>query len=388
MAISSHTDNSMSIPLLVNFAMRTKRSARNSARLTKRTACQASEAAIAQAEATRQEIEALHEDGSLSDDAYKKRMQQVEKKIRKAERAANAAKAQLNIDNTAVPNYTESNNANGGVQSVSGRSFEADSDGISGVYAERDADYQGQRRFDSVPIDSGLVLSAQAQNAIRSRDVDIVETKDVSANSAAFSAALDESRAANAQNGWAVTPKSAQEIAENGTYYVVETVPDTAAKTTYIVSAYMSKKGAKKTAPSSAYGNNAPSVTPEHARRVAVDGTVSQEAADVNPRNEQTLTAAEVEATAQQVRERYETQYGKNMTGAQQAEMYADIAAALDSEQSSLPKGTGAAELGFTGEMTPADQWVAEAQGQAVRILNKLSPKGRLKNISHQKRQD
>lgn len=212
----------------------------------------------------------------------------------------------VNIDNAARPVYTGNSNINGGAQNVSGRSLEADSDGISGVYAERNADYQGQRGFDSVPIDSGLVLSAQAQNAIRSRGVDIVETKDVSANSAAFSAALDESRAANAQNGWAVTPKSAQEIAENGTYYVIEAVPDTAKKTTYIVSAYMSKNGAKKTALSSAYGNNAPSVTPGHAARVAVDGTLPQEAADVNPRNEQTSTSA------------------------------------LEAEQSNLPKGAGA----------------------------------------------
>lgn len=101
------------------------------------------------------------------------------------------------------------------------------------------------------------------------------------------------------------------EKAVNGTYYVVEAVPDTAKKTTYIVSAYMSKNGAKKTAPSSVTGKESPRATPEHARRVAVDDTVSQETADVNPRNEQTLTAA------------------------------------LEAEQSNLPKGTGAAELGF-----------------------------------------
>lgn len=117
---------------------------------------------------------------------------------------------------------------------------------------------------------------------------------------------MDESRAANAQNGWAATPKSTQEIAVNGTYYVIETVPDTAKKTNFIVSAYMLKKGAKKTAPSSAYGNNAPSVTPGHAARVAIDGTLPQEAADVNPRNEQTSTSA------------------------------------LEAEQSNLPKGAGA----------------------------------------------
>lgn len=92
----------------------------------------------------------------------------------------------------------------------------------------------------------------------------------------------------------------------NGTYYVIEAVPDTAKKTTYIVSAYMSKSGAKKTAPSSVTGKS-PRDTPQHAARVAVGNTVSQETADVNPRNEQTLTAA------------------------------------LEAEQSNLPKGTGAA---------------------------------------------
>lgn len=97
------------------------------------------------------------------------------------------------------------------------------------------------------------------------------------------------------------------EKAVNGTYYVIEAVPDTAKKTTYIVSAYMSKNGAKKTAPSSVFGNNALSDTSEPAARVAVGDTVSQETADVNPRNEQTLTAA------------------------------------LEAEQSDLPKGTGAA---------------------------------------------
>lgn len=122
-----------------------------------------------------------------------------------------------------------------------------------------------------------------------------------------------EAYSTNKPNGKSGTAKTVVfEKAVNGTYYVVEAVPDTAAKTTYIVSAYMSKNGAKKTAPSSVTGKESPRATPEHARRVAVDGTLSQEAADVNPRNEQTSTSA------------------------------------LEAEQSNLPKGTGAAELGFT----------------------------------------
>lgn len=122
----------------------------------------------------------------------------------------------VNIDNAARPVYTGDSNINGGAQNVSGRSLEADSDGISGVYDSGDTEHQGRSGLSGNSVASGFVLSEQARNAIQSRGVDIVETKDVSANSAAFSAALDESRAANAQNGWAVTPKSTQEIAENG----------------------------------------------------------------------------------------------------------------------------------------------------------------------------
>lgn len=114
------------------------------------------------------------------------------------------------------------------------------------------------------------------------------------------------------QNGKHGTAKTVVfEKAVNGTYYVVEAVPDTAKKTNFIVSAYMSKNGAKKTAPSSVTGKS-PRDTPQHAARVAVSDTISQEAADVNPRNEQISTSA------------------------------------LEAEQSNLPKGTGAAELGFT----------------------------------------
>lgn len=143
-------------------------------------------------------------------------MQQASDIVADVARGKVGADTQLNIDNTARPIYTGNSNINGGAQNVTGRSLEADSDGISGVYDSGDTGHQGRSRLGGNSVGSGFVLSEQARNAIQSRGVDIVETKDVSANSAAFSAALDESRAANAQNGWAVTPKSAQEIAENG----------------------------------------------------------------------------------------------------------------------------------------------------------------------------
>lgn len=49
------------------------------------------------------------------------------------------------------------------------------------------------------------------------------------------------------------------------------------------------------------------------------------------------------------------------------------MTAAPEAEQSNLPKGTGAAELGFTGKETPVDAWVAEAQGIGDRAIHDVS---------------
>lgn len=311
------------------------------------------------------------------------------------------ADTQLNIDNTARPVYTGNSNINGGAQNVSGRSLEADSDGISGVYAERNADYQGQRGFDSVPIDSGLVLSAQAQNAIRSRGVDIVETKDVSANSAAFSAALDESRAANAQNGWAVTPKSTQEIAENGVRVYMndsESAGYGIAPDGDIEAVFANKsKGAPRRALASmmpqaianggtkldCYGEGLVTLYAQYGfvpvARVHFNAEYANEgwtpdkgtpdiyfmmATDLDPDsvvqnfgNYPVPTQAQLDA----------------LPVMDYDEAYAYRDELLAQQQSNLPKGTGAAELGFTGEMTQGEQWVAAAQGDRDSALHQIS---------------
>ena len=50
----------------------------------------------------------------------------------------------------------------------------------------------------------------------------------------------------------------------------------------------------------------------------------------------------------------------------------ADVAFS-DREQSNLPEGMGAASAEFTGEMTPAEKWVAEAQGKGDNALHNIS---------------
>ena len=49
----------------------------------------------------------------------------------------------------------------------------------------------------------------------------------------------------------------------------------------------------------------------------------------------------------------------------------------LVQQQSNLPEGMGAASAEFTGEMSPAEKWVAEAQGKGDNALHNLS------NASH-----
>lgn len=317
----------------------------------------------------------------------------------------------VNIDNAARPVYTGDSNINGGAQNVSGRSLEADSDGISGVYDSGDTEHQGRSGLSGNSVASGFVLSEQARNAIQSRGVDIVETKDVSANSAAFSAALDESRAANAQNGWAVTPKSTQEIAENG----VRVYMNDSASAGYgiapdgdIEAVFANKsKGAPRHALASmmpqaianggtkldCYGEGLVWIYSRYGftpvARVQFNAEYANEgwapdkgapdiyfmmATDLDPDsvaqnfgNYPVLTQAQLDA----------------LPVMDYDEAYAYRDELLAQQQSNLPKGTGAAELGFTGEMTAADQWVAEAQGQGDDALHPISEESQ-RNLAEQ----
>lgn len=331
----------------------------------------------------------------------KKPITPVEAVARVAQGKVGNENEKLNIDNTANRNYTENNNANGGMQYVSRRSIEADSDGISGVYDSGDTKYQGRSGLGGSSVASGFVLSEQAQNAIQSRGVDVVEAKDVSANSAAFSAALDESRAANTQNGWAVTPKSAQEIAENGVRVFMNDSASAGfgiAPDGDIEAVFANKsKGAPRHALASmipqaianggtkldCYGEGLVWIYSRYGftpvARVQFDAEQANEgwtpdkgtpdiyfmmATDLDPDsvarnfgNYPVLTKAQLDALPVMD---YDAAYA-----------YRDEL--LAQQQSNLPEGMGAASAEFTGEMTPAEKWVAEAQGKGDNALHDIS---------------
>ena len=124
---------------------------------------------------------------------------------------------QLNIDNAATSEYD--NTINGGV--LSG----LDEETGRGVWTGRDGyeanSYQpGMRIFgrENLQPDGVVLLSDSSKNTLQQRGIVTVEMHDSSTDNAAFSLALDNARTADAKNGWAVTPKSQEELAVTKTY--------------------------------------------------------------------------------------------------------------------------------------------------------------------------
>ena len=124
---------------------------------------------------------------------------------------------QLNIDNTGSGAYNE---INGGVKNgtqLDGASGERvwgrpDGDGLSqGAQGRLGENGQG-----NLSVSGIVLLSPESQRILTERGIVNVELHDSSADNAAFSSALDGARAADSRNGWAVTPKSVQELQESG----------------------------------------------------------------------------------------------------------------------------------------------------------------------------
>lgn len=123
--------------------------------------------------------------------------------------SAGVRAAQLNIDNAANPGYTGSRMDGGTAYGErSDQLHGASGKGVRGTTAENDrrmsegrtlgrGDLRGLRERRSVTVSSGGVVTTE-----------ILSSQD----SAVFSSALDAARAADSRNGWAVTPKTAEEL--------------------------------------------------------------------------------------------------------------------------------------------------------------------------------
>ena len=138
------------------------------------------------------------------------------KAVELAARAANTD-TKLNIDNIARSVYD--NIKNGGVMSgrdqlhgTSGTGIWTGSDGgqvDQGLSGRSAPDGQG-----NLSVSGIVLLSPESQRTLTQRGIVNVELQECSADNAAFSAALDDARNADPVNGWAVTPKTSEELDE------------------------------------------------------------------------------------------------------------------------------------------------------------------------------
>lgn len=119
--------------------------------------------------------------------------------------------SQLNIDNAANPEY---NNVMGGVTNNDGTgSIEDSGNGMGGLQGRLGSGDQGGNASEQSSRDSGIVrLSDDTIRAFSQRGIVPFELHSGANDLAAFSASLDAARAEDQANGWAVTPKSVEDL--------------------------------------------------------------------------------------------------------------------------------------------------------------------------------
>ena len=122
--------------------------------------------------------------------------------------------AQLNIDNADDSMYNqEKGGAQNGLYEKAGRGVRAGQDGADADLGVESGRVLGREDLQS----SGVVLlSEAAQSELQNRGIVNVEYHDTSADNASFVSALDAARAADPNNGWAVSPQTAEGLQEEG----------------------------------------------------------------------------------------------------------------------------------------------------------------------------
>lgn len=238
------------------------------------------------------------------------------------------------------------------------------------------------------------------------------ELKDYSADSTAFSNALTAARAADAKNGWAVSPQDTNELQgkhllmdANGTIGLaitsdgdVEAVFKNKAlnKTSHAMDGVMPQAIAAGGLKLDCYGKDlvriyeqygfTPVARVEFNPKYANEGWTpdkgtpyiyfmmhngdSAETVAANIGEYPHMERSQLEALPTFGKEEYDTAYA-----------YRDEL--LAQQQSDLPEGMGAASAEFTGEMSPAEKWVAEAQAQGDSALHPISDEQQ-KNLTEQ----
>lgn len=255
-------------------------------------------------------------------------------------------------------------------------------------------------------------LTQSVKRVLNDSGVVATELVDYSADSTAFSNALTAARAADTKNGWAVSPQDTNELQgkhllmdENGTIGLAITSDgDVEAvfknkvlnKTRHAMDGIMPQALAAGGAKLDCYGEALVKVYENYGfvpvARVEFNEVYANDGWDEskgkpyiyfmmhNGDNAETV-AANISKYPHYTPEQLETlpTFGKEEYDA----AYAYRDELLAQQQSNLPEGMGAASAEFTGEMTPAEKWVAEAQAQGDSALHPISDEQQ-KNLTEQ----
>ena len=336
--------------------------------------------------------------------AEKKPLTPVEAIVRVAQGKVGNENEKLNIDNTANRNYTENINSNeqGGVPNDSDRVDRGMVEGVSehqNIGGERTGegrDGRGDQELSRRDLIQGV------KRVLNDSGVVAAELKDYSADSAAFSNALTAARAADAKNGWAVSPQDANKLQgkhllmdANGTIGLaitsdgdVEAVFKNKAlnKTHLAMDGVMPQALAAGGTKLDCYGENLVNIyerygfTPvarvEFNPEYANEGWTPDKGTPyiyfmMNNGDGAETVAANIGKYSLSTNKQLETlpTFGKK----EYDTAYAYRDELLAQQQSDLPEGMGAASAAFTGEMSPAEKWVAEAQGKSDNALHDIS---------------
>lgn len=285
-------------------------------------------------------------------------------------------------------------------------------DGVPGrqnIGGERTGEGRDGRRDQGLPRRD---LIQSVKRVLNDSGVVAAELKDYSADSAAFSNALSVARTMDQQNGWAVSPQDANELQgkrllmdANGTIGLaitsdgdIEAVFKNKAlnKTRRAMNGVMPQALALGGTKLDCYGENlvntyerygfTPVARVEFNPKYANEGWTPDKGTPYiyfmmhNGDSAETV-AANIGKYSRSTNKQLETlpTFGKEEYDA----AYAYRDELLAQQQSDLPEGMGAASAEFTGEMTPAEKWVAEAQAQGDSALHPISDEQQ-KNLTEQ----
>ena len=136
----------------------------------------------------------------------------------------NGVRVTLGVDRNETQTYNNDNNTPGGMNNAGAEyqngkqndgagSIGNPAPGLAGVQKGNGSDNQRRGQSGGVAGDSGILrVSEQLQEAQRKRGTPTYPVKDTTGSPESYDQALTAGRNSDAQNGWCVTPKSAQEL--------------------------------------------------------------------------------------------------------------------------------------------------------------------------------